>query len=183
MINSMLRSEKGYLEDPSKGNKYLNSLVGQNISNDLKISCSICGESSIEANARGFLVDGDPLEIVICANRFKPTSYSNGSSDTEIRNTVREIITHELVHAYDYKLQICDFSTCEGLAHTEIKAAREAECANVSNLHRFIPWLKNICIREHAVRSTANLYDHSVASKCVDKVFDDAVKDKSPFDR
>ena len=39
-----------------------------------------------------------------------------------------EALTHELVHAVDHAHDRCKFATCEGLAFSEVRAARDAEC-------------------------------------------------------
>ena len=86
-----------------------------------------------------------------------------------------EALTHELVHAYDLSLKRCNFSSCDGLAYTEVRAAREAEC------NRYFPvaWLKNYCIKDAATRSTSNLFGRD-SYKCVDRVFDTALADEQP---
>ena len=83
-----------------------------------------------------------------------------------------------MVHAYDYVKSRCDFETCEGLAYTEVRAAREAECANHFPA---ISWLQNQCIKGNAIRSTASIFPVVEASRCVDTVFDVAVKDQAPL--
>jgi hypothetical protein len=102
--------------------------------------------------------------VVLCVNEL---------ADSDIE----EAVVHELVHAYDYSKKRCDFSSCLGLAYSEVRAAREAECSG-----KFASqWLKNQCIRNRAVLSTANLYPRS-AKSCVDSVFDDALKDMGGVD-
>ena len=84
---------------------------------------------------------------------------------------IEEAVVHELIHAFDYTTHRCDFHTCEGLAYTEIRAAREAECGPLAKSHRsggsfgdlWLPsvameWWRQRCVRDHAVRSTANMY-------------------------
>lgn len=128
------------------------------------VSCRPCSQNGIEGGARAVLIDSTPLHIVLCTNRLRSDEIS-------------EALIHESVHAYDHALKRYDFSTCEGLACTEVRAAREAEC------NRFFPidWLKQQCVRYHAVRSTRNLFPNE-ALKCVDKVQSEAMKDLTPFE-
>ena len=62
-----------------------------------------------------------------------------------------EALTHELIHGYDYKLKRCDFSTCNGLAYSEVRAAREAECKNAYPFDFLNRW----CIRRYAADATS----------------------------
>lgn len=130
----------------------------------IDIRCRKCDENGPEGkHARAFLQTG-PVEVVLCSNRLKASA-------------LREVIVHEGTHAYDFSNGRCDFDTCMGLAYSEVRAARDAECAG------FYPfeWLRENCIRNHATKSTACLVpNYSEASKCVDAVFDTAIKDLSP---
>ena len=92
-------------------------------------------------------------------------------------DAIETSLIHELVHAYDYKLNRYDMFTCDGLASSEIRAAREAECSGEYPLH----WLKDRCIKQRATASTANLFPSIEASKSVEKVFASAVADMEPL--
>lgn len=131
---------------------------------EMKITCRPCASDGPEGGARALLLGSSPLEIVLCTNRL------SGAKEIE------EVVVHELVHVFDHTNKRCDLSTCEGLAYTEVRAAREAEC------NRFFPmhWLKSECIRTHATRSTANLFPAD-AAKCVAASFDRAMQDGQPF--
>lgn len=126
-----------------------------------KIECRPCVSDGIEGKARAFLTTS---EITLCQNRLHG------------KDVVSEALVHELVHAYDYDHKRSDFSTCEGLAFSEVRAAREAEC----NANFPIQWLRDNCIYHHAGRSTANLYP-SAGYECVRKIFTEAMEDTSPF--
>jgi hypothetical protein len=139
------------------------SLLGKRAGWKLPISCEECSSSGVEGSARAFLHE-NPLGVTLCTNRLR--------SDDDVRSALR----HELVHAYDYKLNRYDFSTCEGLAGTEIRAAREAECNRTFPLAA----LKELCIEYHATRSTANLFPED-AAKCVRRQMKTASKDMAPF--
>eukprot|EP01041_Mallomonas_annulata_P002764 gene2764-5447_t len=129
---------------------------------DVNIECRICNNTGVEGNARAFTQD-DPLQITLCTNRLQP-------------NDVEEVLAHELIHVFDYRLQRCDFSSCDGLAYSEVRAAREAECRGPF----LFDWFRLRCIRINATKSTSNLFPASAAS-CVNNVFDIAVKDHSPL--
>lgn len=143
----------------------------------LNFKCEICSDSGPESSARGFLADGEPMEVIFCLNHIS-------SNRAKMQDTIKEILVHELVHAYDHGRQICDLSTCEGLAHSEIKAARAAECQAAGRMLPFglNEYLRNQCIRKHAIKSTANIFGKEQASRCVGTVFDRAIKDISPFE-
>jgi hypothetical protein len=126
------------------------------------IGCRPCAKTGPEGNARAALFDSDPLEIVLCINRLQ-------ESDLE------EALTHELVHAYDYSNRRCDFGGCEGLAYTEIRAARYSECKGPF----LFDWMRQKCIKDHAVSSTKNFFAN--AQKCVDNVYPKAMLDESPM--
>ena len=127
-----------------------------------KIYCRPCSSTGEEGNARAALFNSLPVEIVLCTNRLS-------------ENSLKEALTHELVHAYDYTNNRCNFAHCDGLAYTEIRAAREAECAGYYPFQ----FMRDYCIKVHATRSTENLFSN--ASKCVDNVFDIAVQDRAPM--
>ena len=133
----------------------------------INVSCRPCGSEGVEAGARAFLTNSVPLTVTLCTNRLK-----NEKKDVE------EALMHELVHAYDYVHGRCDFSTCNGLAYTEVRAAKEAECSGMYP----IPWFKANCIKNHATKSTANLFPMKDSIQCVEKVYDLAIKDNAPFE-
>jgi hypothetical protein len=129
------------------------------------IECRPCSDVGPEGNSRAALFNGTPSHIVLCTNRLQSKE-------------LKESLTHELVHAYDYSNQRCNFNTCDGLAYSEVRAAREAEC------NRYFPtqWLKDYCIKDAATRSTKNLYGKD-SYKCVDRVFDVANNDIEPISK
>lgn len=127
----------------------------------VKITCRKCDSTGVEGNARAFLVD-NPAQIVLCTNRLQPQD-------------IEEVLIHESVHAYDLFRNRCDFNSCDGLAYSEVRAARDAECRDSFFLFR------DSCIKKAATRSTANLFSN--AEQCVEKVFVEAMKDLAPFDQ
>ena len=133
----------------------------KSMSNRPRIDCRSCGTEGIEGNARAYLTAN---EIILCQNRLHG------------KDIISEALAHELIHAYDFDQKRTDFSTCEGLAYSEVRAAREGEC----NAKFPLQWLRDNCIYHHAGRSTANLYP-SNGYQCVKKIFTEAMDDKSPF--
>lgn len=151
------------VENLKKCDKRISQLLS-NTNGQPTISCRKCDTTGVEGSARAFLVNSRPLEIVLCTNKLKESS-------------VKEALIHELIHAYDFSQSRCDFSTCEGLAYSEVRAAREAECG------RSFPfdWIKNTCVEHHAINSTKNMCP-AEANRSVNKVFSRAMADQSPFD-
>ena len=127
------------------------------------IACKTCTNNGVEGKARAFIT-ADPNQIILCANRLAS------------EKAIKESLIHEAVHAYDYSQKRCDFYSCEGLAYTEVRAAREAECS------RYFPfeWFKEYCIKSRAANSTSNLFPNG-ARKCVDTVYKEAVSDLHPL--
>lgn len=136
----------------------LQKLYGSLQSQNIPVECRICGRDGVERSARAFI--SSPLRIVLCANRLSAKDYA-------------EAFTHEATHAFDYVFGSCDFSKCDGLAYSEVRAARNAECAS----SRFL--FKNYCIKKSATKATANLFPQE-ASDCVARAFEKAVRDYKP---
>ena len=133
----------------------------------IAIDCIKCANEGVEGTARAML-SINPTSIILCANRLE--------SVTEIKIS----LTHELVHAFDFLHKRYDFTSCNGLASSEIRAAREAECANYTDSKLF-PYLRNHCIKDHARRSTRNIFPAAEASECVLNMFNQAMQDNEPF--
>ena len=159
--------------DVSRCEELVNSLRGATrvkqllesiLPSKLEIVCRPCATDGLEGNARAVLLDSTPLQVVLCTNRL-------------FEKDVEEAIIHELIHAFDYTKNRCDFSTCKGIAFSEVRAAREAEC---SGKYYPLQWFKTNCVRNHATRSTANVFPEQ-AKQCVDEVLHSALQDKAPF--
>jgi hypothetical protein len=142
-------------------NENLKKLVSSEM--NLKVSCRECVKNGVEGNSRAFLFF-PPFQIVLCTNRLQTKD-------------IEEVIIHEAIHAFDFYNNRCDFKTCEGLAYTEVRAAREAECG--SGIYPF-KWMKDECVKYHATKSTANLFPKKQAAMCVDAVFLQAMADLTP---
>lgn len=75
------------------------------------ISCEICDESV----TGGY--DPEMNQIVICQNTSKSKGFVQG------------VLTHEMIHMFDYCTNNLDFKNVEHLACTEIRAANLAHCS------------------------------------------------------
>lgn len=127
-----------------------------------KIECRACSDFGPEGAARAALFNDSPPTLVLCTNRLE-------------EKDLPEAVTHELIHAFDFSNQRCNFYTCDGLAYTEVRAAREAECS------RYFPFqfMKDHCVKHHATQSTSNLFGKD-AGACVERVFLEAYADMHP---
>lgn len=126
---------------------------------NVPVECRICQNDGVEGTARAF-ISAPPLRITLCANRLTNKEYT-------------EALTHEATHAYDYVNGSCDFYTCEGLAYSEVRAARNGECATSW------PMFKEGCIKRNAVKATSNLFPKD-APDCVARIFEQAMADARP---
>jgi hypothetical protein len=190
-VQKIVSSDKFIQRLLSNGNEIRDGTNGKPPS---KIVCRECESTGIEGTARGFVTlnkNESHLDIVICTNRI--------SSQKEIH----EILKHEAIHAFDFanNKKTCDFSTCEGLAYSEIRAAREAECARSSTgtgsvvpvslfpqlvrefLSKKCLERQERCVKAAAIRATSNLFPKDRAEECVNKVFAEAFVDLSPNEK
>ena len=131
---------------------------------EMSIECRDCGMIGPESGARAYVRGPSPLAIVLCSNRL------NSSKD------FKQVLLHELVHVYDVVIRDWNLQNCEVLARSEIRAAREAECAD----ERFNV-VKRFCIKDRATIATCNMFPNSTGQDCVRKVFDEAIKDQAPW--
>lgn len=150
----------------------------------LQISCKACLNQGPEGSARAFVMGPTPLSVVVCHNRLTspphdpdsptttPSRYMRSTPHERALDEMSEILTHELTHVYDVRMLQLDLRDCENLAYSEVRAARQAECAN--------SWMPQSCIRQKALTATHNLFpDH--ARQCVQRVLEQAMKDTRPF--
>ncbi len=152
---SKARSDIQQQDSSNTLQRLYNSLKYQNI----PVECRVCERGGVEGTARAF-ISAPPLRITLCANRLKGNDYA-------------EALTHEATHAFDYINSSCDFSSCDGLAYSEIRAARNAECADS------FTFMKEGCIKRQATRATSNIFPQN-ASECVARMFDKAIADIRP---
>lgn len=136
----------------------------ETIQGNINIKCNICKPNGIEGNARAYLAD-DPLEITICSNRVQN------------RSDIEEALTHELIHAFDYSNKRYDLRSCEGLASSEIRANKFAECKDII----FPSIFKNACAGINGSRCTANIFP-TTGWMCTANVYNHAIYDDAPFE-
>lgn len=83
------------------------------------ISCEVCDD----AVTGGY--DPELNQIIICQNTSKSKGFVQG------------VLTHEMVHMFDYCTNDLDFKNVEHLACSEIRAANLAHC---SFLGAYVRW-------------------------------------------
>ena len=149
----------------------------------LSLQCRPCLNRGAESNARAFVMGPTPLSVVVCSNRLQQASQAE----------MAEIITHELVHIFDVRKLHLNLLHCPTLAYSEVRAAREAECAAtaagpVTNRSLWLapfstsPGYGSVqhCVRQKATVATRNLFPER-AQHCIDAVFEQAFADQRPF--
>jgi len=149
----------------------------------IKIECRPCATTGPEQGARALIMGPTPLSIVACTNRLTPNDQEE----------MDQVLTHELLHAYDVKQLHLNFSDCESMAYSEVRAAREAECSissshfgNASSTTATGGWaspaafLKQYCVKQKAIAATHNLFPRQ-GRNCVRTVFNKAYADPRPF--
>ena len=135
-----------------------------------------CPTSGVQGTARAFL-EAPPMSIVLCANRLHSAKE------------VEEALVHELVHAYDMGPARRDLTNVDALAASEVRAAREAECAHylsgagaaaaVSVWPAASDWLFKRCCRDTATTATRAMFPREGAAS-VERVFERAFADLAP---
>ena len=90
-------------------------------------------------------------------------------------NTLHEALLHEYIHAYDQNVNDIAINTLEGLASTEIHAAKYCECANTFFFKRQKTFSKAV----EAV--TCSIHDPDRAYNAVNSVFSKVYEEKIPF--
>eukprot|EP01039_Chlorochromonas_danica_P005931 gene5931-6529_t len=155
-------------DEKGSDNRLINLLLHLHQQNNVEVLCDVCANTGVEGSARAYLSLERNVKIILCANRLQPQD-------------IPEVLIHEAVHAYDFlhNPQI-NMQTIEGLAYSEVRAAREAECAKTWSV-----W-KDRCIRGKAAEATHNVFSQhgqSLAScrESVDRVFDKANADLKPW--
>ncbi|GBG24210.1 Mitochondrial inner membrane protease ATP23-like [Hondaea fermentalgiana] len=135
------------------------------------------------------LTSEEQPRIVMCANELRS------------RGEVREALRHELVHAFDHCVSRRDLAEPNGLACSEIRAAREAECRD--NFHNILgelfckafvgadafadkqdnmicKQLKESCARQVATTSVRAVFP-AEGYTCIKTQFDKCYNDLAPF--
>ena len=89
--------------------------------------------------------------------------------------TLHEALLHEYIHAYDHKIQNLKIDTLEGLASTEIHAAKYCECRN----ELFFKKQKTFSKAIEAVN--CSIHNHEKAYNAVNSIFSKEYQKKIPF--
>lgn len=137
------------------------------------ISCEVCDPSV----TGGY--DPEFNQIVVCQN----VSKSNGF--------VQGVLTHELIHMFDYCRAELDFKSIKHLACTEIRAANLAHCSFLSAWSQGRASPLNVakrhaeCVKAKAVQSVIAVRNVSMdeAIQVVDSVFEKCYNDLEPIGR
>ena len=145
----------------------------------ITVECRPCQTTGPEQGARALIMGPTPLSIIACTNRLTPHD----------RAEMTQILTHELVHAYDVQRLQLNFGDCETAAYSEVRAAREAECyvdpttTKKSRLPFASPaLLTEMCVKQKAIGATQNLFPWK-GRGCVGTVFRQAYDDPRPFSK
>ncbi|EDO34675.1 predicted protein, partial [Nematostella vectensis] len=148
------------------------SKLGCNIDDAKHTVCEPCNGKLLG----GF--DPDKKEMFLCEN----TIYNQQAMD--------DVLTHELIHAYDYCRVKYDPDNLKHLACTEIRAANlSGDCFFwKENIGRFqFGWKahQQKCVKTRAVNSILAVRNVSRqrAEETVDSVFDACFNDTDPFER
>ena len=139
---------------------------GNNNHEWMQIICKPCANRGPEAGARAFVMGPTPLSMVVCNNRLQGTTPEAKVAEME------EILTHEFMHVYDVRQMQLDLRDCETLAYSEVRAARQAECAT--------SWTPQACTRVKAQTATQNLFP-TMGASCIRTVWGKAYRDTRPF--
>jgi len=121
-----------------------------------------CLEDGVEGLARAMFAL--PPSITLCSNRL----YN--------RDDIGESLVHEMIHAYDYLVRKMDFSDCDQLACSEIRANRDGECKG----KWMVEYFRRRCARRNAVCATQSMFPER-GRDCVLRMFEKCFKDTVPF--
>ena len=125
------------------------------------IACAPCDK----AISGGY--DDTHNQVIICANKCK----------TETK--VEEILSHELIHMYDYCTSKVDLDRIDHLACSEIRAAALASCVN----YDWNFWSFENCVKTKAAQSVAVIKNCKLneAKRQVEAVFHKCYGDLEPI--
>ena len=146
------------------------ALLLSNIKQHPEVECRSCDD--FNGQVRGYFQHypynwfyNPPHKVVLCTNSNKSSADFN------------EALKHELIHSYDVSNKRYDLGDCHGLAHSEIRAARESSCKRY-----YLPFdfMNEVCIKLYAGASTECAYKDR-GMKCVFDAYDSAMRDLEPF--
>ncbi|XP_068210608.1 mitochondrial inner membrane protease ATP23 homolog [Palaemon carinicauda] len=137
------------------------------------ISCEVCDVSV----SGGY--DPELNQVVICQNVARSEGLTQG------------VLTHELIHMFDYCKHKLDFKNLDHLACTEIRAANLTHCSFMSAMFQGdaspfrIAKTHQDCVRRKAAMSVMAVrrVTEAEALNVVDKVFDRCYNDLEPIGR
>lgn len=137
------------------------------------VSCEVCDVSV----SGGY--DSELNQIVICQNVTRSESMTQG------------VLSHEMIHMFDYCRNKLDFKNIEHLACTEIRAANLTHCSYLSAVFQGdaspfrIAKAHQECVKTKAVYSVMSVrqVDKTEAREVVDRVFDKCYNDLEPVGR
>eukprot|EP00041_Stephanoeca_diplocostata_P032957 m.1075344 g.1075344 ORF g.1075344 m.1075344 type:complete len:199 (+) comp24239_c1_seq4:191-787(+) len=122
--------------------------------------------------------DAERNEVVLCQNNIVS------------ERDMADVMTHELIHAFDHCRGKVDFKNLEHLACTEIRAANlSGDCFMwkewFNRLNFGLKGQQAKCVRRKAARSIVAITDgdYDKAYEAIDKVWDTCYHNTEPFDR
>lgn len=144
-------------------NKKIKSKL-KNLKHPPNIKCGVC-----DVHARGYFSASSSkakkTDIILCSNVIKN------------REDFETTLLHELTHASDHLTQKYNLSSCEGLASSEIQAAKAAECregcylfSKVCIFGNVCDYFRKRCVKSYALNSTVKVFPKKGKS-CIEKVF------------
>lgn len=137
------------------------------------VSCEVCDVSV----SGGY--DSELNQIVVCQNVARSEGLTQG------------VMTHELIHMFDYCRNKLDFKNIDHLACTEVRAANLAHCSFLSACTQGDASPFNIakahqnCVKTKALYSvvSARKVSKEEAEAAVERVFDRCYNDLEPIGR
>ncbi|ESO03482.1 hypothetical protein HELRODRAFT_192056 [Helobdella robusta] len=212
------RSPNNKPDDGDQGKGWFKKLSeGKSIKNHLNCASNVmqCIEhnrlvkiliSALKKNGCEYMIiftsfsDFNPKRHVSCENCLSKVNGGYDPSNNQIvvcqnastdQNVCCAVLTHELVHMFDYCRADVDFKNLEHLACTEIRAASFMHCRfftamsegdasffNYKNRHQE-------CVKRKAIMSVLMVRNitYDQASAAVDRVFQRCYRDTEPFGR
>ncbi|KAH9260138.1 hypothetical protein BASA81_001913 [Batrachochytrium salamandrivorans] len=159
--------------------------------NSVKVTCKRWDRNPQTQFARGYFTASghdDPGGQIVPEIILLPERIFGGEGE------IREILRHEMVHAFDHSVLKRDLRSSTGLACSEIRAAREAECQQCSTnpfiraTCRIMPtrmcerWREE-CVREVATKATEAAFPKQIATVSVSEMFSECYEDRQGFDQ
>lgn len=163
----------------------------------VKISCQLWDKNPQTKAARGYFTASGVDEVTNDGNKavilpeiiLLPERIYGGEAE------IREIIKHEMVHAYDHCIRRRDLRVSDELACSEIRAAREAECAACGTNPfirlscAYVPMsgpicerLKKECVGEVAIKAMETVFpSQQEARESVKRMFSVCYRDLEIF--